>query len=190
MEVSHHRAAHGGCTRDRSLAPSATVDSSLAYLELRSRRLSKLPLPSADSREISTKSHRSKATSLERANRSLRKGSESITASDKREEAGEATEAEVDAVPDLEVSFAENIHSVQDTERSSRIIRTQGSTARPTTSALHTVCQRFPTQQDMDEFFANIEQHHQRNLKEKYNFDFVNENPLPGRYEWVRPDCF
>ncbi|XP_042386209.1 cyclin-dependent kinase inhibitor 5-like [Zingiber officinale] len=186
MEVSHHRAAHGGCTRDRSLAPSATVDSSLAYLELRSRRLSKLPLPSADSREISTKSHRSKATSLERANRSLRKGSESITASDKREEAGEATEAEVDAVPDLEVSFAENIHSVQDTER---CYHNDGD-QRPTTSALHTVCQRFPTQQDMDEFFANIEQHHQRNLKEKYNFDFVNENPLPGRYEWARPDCF
>ncbi|XP_074581251.1 cyclin-dependent kinase inhibitor 4-like [Curcuma longa] len=189
MEVSHHRDAHGGRTRASSLA-AATVDSSLAYLELRSRRLSKLPLPSADAREISTKSHRCKATSLERATRILRKGSESITASDKHEAAGEATEAEVDAVPDSEVSIGENIRSVQATERSSRIIRTPGSTARPTTSASNIVCQRFPTQQHMDEFFANTEQHHQQNLKEKYNFDFVNENPLPGRYEWVRADFF
>ncbi|MCI22573.1 cyclin-dependent kinase inhibitor 3-like [Trifolium medium] len=37
----------------------------------------------------------------------------------------------------------------------------------------------------MDEFFALAEKQQQAIFMEKYNFDVVNDVPLPGRYEWV-----
>ncbi|KAK4356857.1 hypothetical protein RND71_022467 [Anisodus tanguticus] len=45
-----------------------------------------------------------------------------------------------------------------------------------------------PTAQEMDEFFTRAEEQQQRKFIEKYNFDPVNEKPLPGRYEWVEVD--
>ncbi|KAJ8530736.1 hypothetical protein K7X08_023617 [Anisodus acutangulus] len=46
-----------------------------------------------------------------------------------------------------------------------------------------------PTAQEMDEFFTRAEEQQLRKFIEKYNFDPVNEKPLPGRYEWVKVDC-
>nr|GMD22163.1 cyclin-dependent kinase inhibitor 3-like [Ipomoea batatas] len=43
-----------------------------------------------------------------------------------------------------------------------------------------------PSAEEIDEFFAYAEQQQQRRFIEKYNFDIVNDLPLPGRYEWVR----
>ncbi|KAL6505316.1 hypothetical protein OROGR_025133 [Orobanche gracilis] len=43
-----------------------------------------------------------------------------------------------------------------------------------------------PTSREMEEFFSEAEQSHQRRFIEKYNFDVVNDMPLPGRYEWVK----
>ncbi|PHT32800.1 hypothetical protein CQW23_29137 [Capsicum baccatum] len=45
-----------------------------------------------------------------------------------------------------------------------------------------------PTTRDMNDFFAGPEEKQQREFIEKYNFDPVNEKPLPGRYEWVKID--
>ncbi|KAK4341566.1 hypothetical protein RND71_040067 [Anisodus tanguticus] len=45
------------------------------------------------------------------------------------------------------------------------------------------------TAQEMDEFFTRAEEQQLRKFIEKYNFDSVNEKPLPGRYEWVKVDC-
>ncbi|GAB4841332.1 hypothetical protein Ancab_022058 [Ancistrocladus abbreviatus] len=45
-----------------------------------------------------------------------------------------------------------------------------------------------PTTHEMEEFFADAELQQQRQFIEKYNFDVVNDSPLPGRYEWVRVD--
>ncbi|VVB04348.1 unnamed protein product [Arabis nemorensis] len=39
---------------------------------------------------------------------------------------------------------------------------------------------------EIEDFFAYAEQQQQRNFIEKYNFDTVSDNPLPGRYEWVK----
>ncbi|KAF2612095.1 hypothetical protein F2Q70_00010380 [Brassica cretica] len=39
---------------------------------------------------------------------------------------------------------------------------------------------------EIEEFFAFAEQQQQRFFTEKYNFDIVSENPLPGRYEWIK----
>ncbi|KAK4407336.1 Cyclin-dependent kinase inhibitor 3 [Sesamum angolense] len=40
-----------------------------------------------------------------------------------------------------------------------------------------------PTAHEMEEFFTRAEQPQQRHFIEKYNFDIVNDLPLPGRYE-------
>lgn len=45
-----------------------------------------------------------------------------------------------------------------------------------------------PTSREMDEFFAHAEAKQQRRFIEKYNFDPVNDKPLPGRFEWVKVD--
>lgn len=42
-----------------------------------------------------------------------------------------------------------------------------------------------PTTNEVDEFFALAEKQQQALFMEKYNFDVVNDVPLPGRYEWV-----
>lgn len=43
-----------------------------------------------------------------------------------------------------------------------------------------------PTTAEVEEFFAREEQLWQRLFIEKYNFDVVNDLPLPGRYKWVK----
>ncbi|XP_015892892.2 cyclin-dependent kinase inhibitor 7 [Ziziphus jujuba] len=42
-----------------------------------------------------------------------------------------------------------------------------------------------PTIQEIEEFFAKAESYEQTHFTEKYNFDFVNDVPLEGRYEWL-----
>lgn len=39
---------------------------------------------------------------------------------------------------------------------------------------------------EIEEFFANVNCHEQRRFTERYNFDPVNDVPLPGRYEWIK----
>ncbi|GAA0139608.1 kinase inhibitor [Lithospermum erythrorhizon] len=43
-----------------------------------------------------------------------------------------------------------------------------------------------PSMREVDELFAHFEQQQQRFFMEKYNFDIINDVPLPGRYEWVK----
>ncbi|KAJ0240189.1 Cyclin-dependent kinase inhibitor 4 [Hirschfeldia incana] len=45
-----------------------------------------------------------------------------------------------------------------------------------------------PSTPDMDRFFSGAEEEQQRQFIEKYNFDPVNEQPLPGRFEWEKVD--
>ncbi|GMI71802.1 inhibitor/interactor with cyclin-dependent kinase, KIP-RELATED PROTEIN 3 [Hibiscus trionum] len=106
----------------------------------------------------------------------------------------------------VEASFGENILDIEAKERGTRestpcslirdpeIIRTPGSTTRPTNSAdtnrrlRSSTRQRIPTSHEMDEFFAPAEVDQQRQFIEKYNFDPVKDKPLPGRYEWEKVD--
>ncbi|KAJ8766626.1 hypothetical protein K2173_001146 [Erythroxylum novogranatense] len=44
----------------------------------------------------------------------------------------------------------------------------------------------FPTQKEIDDFFAEEEKKEQKRFSEKYNFDIVKDLPLEGRYQWVR----
>nr|BAC42243.1 putative f24l7 cyclin-dependent kinase inhibitor ACK2 [Arabidopsis thaliana] len=47
---------------------------------------------------------------------------------------------------------------------------------------------RRPTTPEMGEFFSGAEEEQQKQFIEKYNFDPVNEQPLPGRFEWTKVD--
>ncbi|CAA6662518.1 unnamed protein product [Spirodela intermedia] len=115
-------------------------------------------------------------------------------------------ELEAEASPDndgVEASSGENVLEFDPQDRSARettpcssFIRdseaagTPGSTTRRrTTPATRQRATRrsIPTS-EMEEFFAGAEQWQQRIFTDKYNFDPVNDCPLPGRYEWVRLD--
>ncbi|GLT55299.1 hypothetical protein SLA2020_284360 [Shorea laevis] len=105
-----------------------------------------------------------------------------------------------------EASFGENVLEFEGRERSTRestpcslirdpdTIRTPGSTTRPTGSTetnrrmQNTTRRHIPTAHEMDEFFAAAEEEQQRQFIDKYNFDPVNDKPLPGRYEWEKLD--
>ncbi|KAF8108779.1 hypothetical protein N665_0104s0094 [Sinapis alba] len=47
---------------------------------------------------------------------------------------------------------------------------------------------QLPTTPEMDEFFSGAEEEQQKQFIDKYNFDPVNEQPLPGRFEWKKVD--
>ncbi|XP_027154344.1 cyclin-dependent kinase inhibitor 1 isoform X2 [Coffea eugenioides] len=43
-----------------------------------------------------------------------------------------------------------------------------------------------PSKDELEEFFSAAEKNLQQKFAQKYNFDIVKEEPLQGRYEWVR----
>ncbi|CAN1789997.1 Cyclin-dependent kinase inhibitor 3 [Linum perenne] len=98
----------------------------------------------------------------------------------------------------VEVSFGENCldNEARDSLiRDPETIRAPGSTSRPTcsnnasTRMQNSVSRRIPTAREMDEFFAGAEDEQVKQFIDKYNFDPVNEKPLPpGRYEWEKLD--
>ncbi|WOK98045.1 cyclin-dependent kinase inhibitor 4 isoform X1 [Canna indica] len=77
--------------------------------------------------------------------------------------------------------------------KDSEAIETPSSTTRRTKFSASnkkqaSVASTIPTTLEMEELFAGPEQLHQRNFIEKYNFDVAKDQPLPGRYEWVKLD--
>ncbi|EPS70722.1 cyclin-dependent kinase inhibitor 3, partial [Genlisea aurea] len=62
-------------------------------------------------------------------------------------------------------------------------IKTADDVTTPGSSTKH---HPMPTCDEMEEFFASLEKQEQRNFADKYNFDVVNDLPLPGRFEWVK----
>ncbi|RRT40115.1 hypothetical protein B296_00052960 [Ensete ventricosum] len=173
MEVSRHQSTNGVRTRARSLAAAAAAaaaaDSSLAYLELRSRRLEKPTPPAPTSKPCKDTCKEAPKANADPRVSSADSGSvgsaRTRRCSDKDEDVADTTA--VVAAPDVEVSFGENVIDVEAKERcdfASKLRQKIG------------LCQLgFPKS---GFFLARI----------VYNFDFVNECPLPGRYEWVKPD--
>ncbi|KAL2962868.1 hypothetical protein AAZX31_17G168200 [Glycine max] len=43
-----------------------------------------------------------------------------------------------------------------------------------------------PTESELEDFFAAAEKDIQKRFTDKYNYDFVKDMPLEGRYEWVK----
>lgn len=193
------------------LPPPPNPESS--YLQLRSRRLEKVP-PSLNDpkRRQSTLKHEISNPNPSSRLRSINSGSVgSVSISCSKDEEGfirefttrASKEDDTEDYNDLNVepSFGENNLDFEGRERSTRestpcsLIReldsagTPGSTTRRTASTrrIQNAMQRnIPTTHEIEEFFASAEQWQQRHFTEKYNFDVANDLPLPGRYDWVR----
>ncbi|XP_058764176.1 cyclin-dependent kinase inhibitor 4-like [Vicia villosa] len=199
MDSPSHAPAVGVRTRAKTLAlqksPTAAsspqhTDSS-AFLQLRSRRLRKVTPPPQPRRESDSV-----------GNLRLRECSiKTLKSSHSVENLGNgnfcAEEGNFDFP--MEGSFGENFLEIEGIDRSTRestpcslirdssSIHTPGSTTRQRTHRIiHEHMQRnIPTAYEMDEFFAFAEKQQQAIFMEKYNFDVVNDVPLPGRFEWV-----
>ncbi|KAK7391606.1 hypothetical protein VNO78_20023 [Psophocarpus tetragonolobus] len=167
-----------------------------SYLQLRSRRLQKPPILLHSPKRPKHPNPKSPIPDPPR----LGLASDRDTARNHNQDNALHENAEVQ-----EASFGENVLDFEGRERSTRestpcslirdsdTVRTPGSTTRPTCSTEanrrrteHATRRQMPTSREMDEFFAEIEEAQQRNFIEKYNFDPVNEKPLPGRFEWEK----
>uniref|UniRef100_M1ACS4 Cyclin dependent kinase inhibitor n=1 Tax=Solanum tuberosum TaxID=4113 RepID=M1ACS4_SOLTU len=177
------------------------------YLQLRSRRLEK-PLVGFERKRRKHPLKESK-----RQNRSLRvremKGQSwnSVSVEGEEEKKEEVHVQENQKEIDNNGSFeGENLLEIDGRERTTRestpcnLIRdpdnipTPGSSTRPNNASEAngrepTSAQRIiPTAHEMNDFFAGTEEKQQKQFIEKYNFDPVNDKPLPGRYKWVKVD--
>ncbi|XP_022740276.1 cyclin-dependent kinase inhibitor 7-like isoform X2 [Durio zibethinus] len=62
------------------------------------------------------------------------------------------------------------------------------STSRPSEANSHrrSTVEMMSTEAELEEFFATAEKKLQKQFAEKYNYDIAKDEPLEGRYEWVR----
>ncbi|KAK8606841.1 hypothetical protein V6N13_052597 [Hibiscus sabdariffa] len=60
------------------------------------------------------------------------------------------------------------------------------STSSETNSRRRSTVDKMPTEAELEEFFAPAEKKLQKQFAEKYNYDVVKDEPLEGRYEWLR----
>ncbi|KAF8023149.1 hypothetical protein BT93_F0597 [Corymbia citriodora subsp. variegata] len=51
---------------------------------------------------------------------------------------------------------------------------------------LRAVVAPVPAAAEIEEFFAAVEGKLLRYYKDKYNYDFAKDEPVGGRYEWIR----
>lgn len=187
------------------------VPDSSCYLQLRSRRLEKpSPLKPQFQQKPSSRKEtchpESQAKPNARSKLSDSVNSGSITPPEKEQPCLENRVAEQTAQEfdlGVEASFGENNLDSEPRERNTRestpcsLIRdvdaaTPGSsTRRSTVNAVNQTnrsafLENIPSASEIEEFFAKSEQQQQHRFIEKYNFDVINDVPLPGRYEWVR----
>ncbi|CAL9089183.1 unnamed protein product, partial [Musa textilis] len=190
----HPCPGHGGRRRSAGLLPF--------YLELRSRRLEKPPPPASKPRDpakVTPKSNPSSRLCSQKAGRVPTSNSGSLRSARMRS----GSENGEDAPPDLEVSFGENVLEPESRERETSpcgLTRDSGTMGTPGSSTRSTyttaakwrmqnpICQDIPTSHEIGEFFVGLEKLQQQIFIEKYNFDPVNDRPLPGRYEWEELD--
>ncbi|XP_010936007.1 cyclin-dependent kinase inhibitor 5 [Elaeis guineensis] len=215
MEVPH-QSAHGVRTRAKTLALRRLQKPNpdpASYLELRSRRLEK-PFVATTTRAKGACKEKSSPSPKTSSNVSsmgstspggrpaegpVNSGSVgSVSARSCRSKKGDAsTEIEVSTgLNDLEPESGRNARETTPCSliRDPESIEIPSSTNKPTESTANSRRMRnsvhgnIPTVLEMEEFFAGAEQPQQRLFAEKYNFDPVTDQPLPGRYEWVKLD--
>ncbi|KAF7149521.1 hypothetical protein RHSIM_Rhsim02G0056600 [Rhododendron simsii] len=190
-------------------ATATTVAAGGSYLQLRSRRLEKPPI---DHSKRQKQQHGPKQTPVLSPNPNSRKsrlgvGSEFVNDKggnlgiEKLEESFQ--ENKNGDLGGGEASCGENVLEFEGRERSTRestpcslirdpeSIRTPGSTTRRTCSTAasggvqNSMPSHIPTAREMDNFFSGPEEQQQKQFMDKYNFDPVNDKPLPGRFEWA-----
>ncbi|CAN1144503.1 Cyclin-dependent kinase inhibitor 4 [Linum perenne] len=187
-------------TRAKTLAfkQSRKLHASAAYLQLRRRRLQKPPVRlcrrKATPADVLTRNH-----SLKAPDQLLLSDDQGVDDQNLEEE------PPISAIKQEEVP-EESRGLVAETETGNRSTRestpcsllrdpeaiaTPVSDTRPTcsTDAVTRMPGRTPSDREMDEFFAGAEKEQVRRFIDKYNFDPVNDKPLPcGRFEWEKLD--
>nr|XP_043621861.1 cyclin-dependent kinase inhibitor 3 [Erigeron canadensis] len=166
----------------------------MAYMQLRSRKLEKPPVAS-----FRQQNGNSRLVVCSGGSCSVNSGS-----GHEKDRILNDTQIKVEEFGTLEASCGENNADFESRERSTRestpcsfirdsnAISTPGSSTRPaiqndSNQIIQNSIQRImPSAQEIEEFFVHHALEQQRRFSEKYNFDIVNENPLQGRYEWVR----
>lgn len=205
--------SHGGVrTRAKTLALQKAAVSSGAgsYIQLRSRRLVK---PTSPKRQKENRGPPKPSKSCYKGASScgMKVNSANSSGSVKKLVDGKEEirhESAIRDAEDLEIddegSFGENMLEIDGRGRSTRettpcnlirdpdTISTPGSSTKRTysTSVNYRVQssppRQIPVTVEMDELFIEPEKEQQQLFIEKYNFDPVNDKPLPGRYEWVK----
>ncbi|CAL9064416.1 cyclin-dependent kinase inhibitor 4-like [Musa acuminata AAA Group] len=136
------------------------------------------------------------AGSVSMRNRCLKKAKASSEAAVAVREASSKDDAGSEAsfgenVLELEASRSARESTPCSLTRNSDTIGSPGSTTRPTKFTVSSKRQAspiVPTDPEMEELFAGPEQLQQSRFIERYNFDVAKDQPLPGRYEWVKLD--
>ncbi|XP_022771446.1 cyclin-dependent kinase inhibitor 3-like [Durio zibethinus] len=178
-------------------AVASTPDvSSFSYLQLRSRRLEKLPSPVSNETK---QKQQGKESSFREGKKNGEKKSEGCFGKSREVVLGVGLCCETE-----EASFGENNLDFELRDRNTRettpfslikdsetIVTPGSTTSLRSSSSTHRrrwndVQRSIPTTLEMEEFFACAEQQQQQQFIEKYNFDIVTDLPLPGRYEWVQ----
>lgn len=205
MELS--QSSLGVRTRAKTLALQRLQTSSAStgggsYLQLRSRRLLKPPILVHQETKKLGQQQGSKLWSTQNPNPITNSKVCLAHGSSSMEENNHGSKDNEDLV--VEALFGENILDNEGRERSTRestpcnlirdpeSVRSPGSSTRrwgstDTSSRVQNSTRRhIPTAHEMDEFFAGAEEEQQRQFVDKYNFDPVDEKPLPGRYAWEK----
>ncbi|XP_059286725.1 cyclin-dependent kinase inhibitor 4-like [Lycium ferocissimum] len=192
--VLEQSSAYGVRTRAKTLALQRDGGS---YLQLRSRTLEK-PKPQQVKRR--------KDPNFRRQLKGQNCNSESVVKECLGEEKKEEIEIQNENNSGGEGSCGENLLDFEGRERTTREstpcslikdsdnILTPGSSTRRNNASEassrvpNSARRNIPTSHEMNDFFAGPEEKQQKQFIEKYNFDPVNDKPLPGRYEWVKLD--
>ncbi|KAK8934199.1 Cyclin-dependent kinase inhibitor 3 [Platanthera zijinensis] len=216
MDVSP-QSSFGVRTRAKTLAlqrlqsPSASPVDCFSFLQLRSRRLEKLPPLATKPKDACKETVRSspnpdpklKASPCAESVRQSRAIELSIISGAVNYSSlvsAVPPSPENDAEIEAEVSCGENMFEVEELNRKmrettpsnlirgSQDIETPGSSTRPSANrrSWSSVYRNIPTTSEMEEFFTGAEQSQMKLFTEKYNYDLVNDRPLPGRYEWAK----
>lgn len=181
--------------RPQSSAESFPPEPDQCYLELRSRRLEKPTLVWLNMQKI--------PSPKDFINFPEKEEFGSVSGSVPKEEEGVCRVFETGDL-EIEASFEENNLESEARGRSTResapcsLIRaadtiiapgssTKYATLTPTNQRVrNTRLRSMPTDDQLEEFFAQMEEARHRHFIEKYNFDIVHELPLPGRYIWEK----
>ncbi|XVF61147.1 hypothetical protein PTKIN_Ptkin08bG0106000 [Pterospermum kingtungense] len=109
-----------------------------------------------------------------------------------------SSEKRIVELPDLEDESSEvetykHLESWRETTQSSELPAEEpenqlDSTSTPleANSRRRSTVEKMPSEAELEQFFGALEEKPQKEFAEKYNYDIVKDEPLEGRYEWVR----
>ncbi|KAF3335851.1 cyclin-dependent kinase inhibitor 5-like protein [Carex littledalei] len=183
----------GVLTRAKSLALYGVTTTS-SYLDLRNRRLEKRLVvskkkqrgeekrnPSSLKRSVGSSDRRTEKDDFTRMEGGEENNEKSEGLFGDNEPASEAEREARESTPCNLIGDPNKLSTPSSSNR-----KTLQSTAHQTGAP---ACQRVvPSERDINDLFGKPEELQQKNFTEKYNFDPVTEQPLPGRYEWEKLD--